>query len=100
MIKAKRNIWYALYNKNDEYIAGFKNIQDMSEFLGNSKPSLASVLCANKDNRGEITKNYVKEDDIYDCSQKIYSYTNNIKNHLGEDLGKNCSLYKFWEEKS
>ena len=98
-MKAKRNIWYALYNQNDEYIAGFKNIRDMSEFLGNSKPSLTSVLCNNKENRGEITRTFVKEDMAYDCSQKIYSYTNNIKNYLGEDLGKYCSLFKFWEEK-
>ena len=99
MTIAKRNIWYALYNKNDEYIAGFKNIGDMSKFLGNSKPSLASVLCNNKENRGEITRTFVKEDMVYDCSQKIYSYTNNIKNYLGEDLGKYCTLFKFWEEK-
>lgn len=98
-MKAKRNIWYVLYNQNDEYIAGFKNIQNMSEFLGNSKPSLASVLCNNKENRGEITRTFVKEDMVYDCSQKIYSYTNNIKNYLGEDLGKYCTLFKFWEEK-
>ena len=71
----------------------------MSEFLGNSKPSLASVLCNNKENRGEITRTFVKEDMVYDCSQKIYSYTNNIKNYLGEDLGKYCTLFKFWEEK-
>ena len=100
MTKTKRNIWYALYTKNDEYIAGFKNIQDMSEFLGNSKPSLASVLCSNKENRGQITKVYVKEDKIYDCSQKIYSYTNNIKNRYGKDLGRYCSLFKFWEEQA
>ena len=98
-MKAKRNIWYALYNQNDEYITGFKNIQNMSEFLGNSKPSLASVLCNNKENRGEITRTFVKEDMVYDCSQKIYSYTNNIKNYLGEALGKYCSLFKFREEK-
>lgn len=98
-MKAKRNIWYALYNQNDEYIAGFKNIGDMSEFLGNSKPSLASVLCNNKENRGEVIRTFVKEDMVYDCSQKIYSYTNNIKNYLGEDLGKHCTLFKFWEEK-
>lgn len=97
-MKRKRNIWYALYDSNDEYIAGFKNIGDMSKFLGNSKPSLSSVLCNNKENRGDIVKNYVTEDNICDCSQKIYLYTNNIKNYLGKDLGKGCSLYKFWEE--
>jgi hypothetical protein len=100
-MKVKRNIWYALYNQNDEYIAGFKNIRDMSEFLGNSKPSLASVLCRDKKNRGEVTKTFVNEDEdmTCDCSQKIYSYTNNIKNYLGKDLGKYCTLFKFWEEK-
>ena len=60
-MKTKRNIWYALYNQNDEYIAGFKNIQNMSEFLGNSKPSLTSVLCNNKENRREIIKTYKNE---------------------------------------
>lgn len=95
----KKNIWYALYDLNDEYIAGFKNIGEMSKFLGNSKPSLSSVLCNNKENRGDVVKSYVEEDKIYDCSQKIYSYTNNIKNYLGKDLGKGCSLYRFWEEK-
>ena len=99
MTKTKRNIWYAIYTAQDEYIAGFKNIGDMSKFLGNSKPSLSSVLCNNRKNRGEIIKSYIKEDEIYDCSQKIYSYTNNIKNYLGQNLGKGCSLYKFWEEK-
>ena len=98
--EVKRNIWYALYNQEDEYIAGFKNIRDMSEFLGNSKPSLSSVLCNNKANREEVVKVFVEEDNLYDCSQKIYSYTNSIKNYLGRDLGKNCSLFKFWEEKA
>lgn len=95
----KRNIWYALYNKEDEYIAGFKSIKEMSKFLGSSRPSLTSVLCNNKENRGEITKTYVEEEKIYDCSQRIYSYINNIKDYTGKNLGKYCSLYKFWEEK-
>ena len=96
----RKNIWYALYGSDDEYIAGFKNIGDMSKFLGNSKPSLSSVLCNNKENRGEVVKSFVEEEGIFDCSQKIYSYVNNIKNYLGQDLGRGCSLYKFWEEKS
>ena len=95
----RKNIWYALYASDDEYIAGFKNIRDMSNFLGNGKSSLSSVLCNNKENRGEIIKTYISEDGIYDCSQKIYSYSNNIKNYLGKDLGKGCCLFKFWEEK-
>lgn len=96
---SKRNIWYALYAPDDEYIAGFKNISNMSEFLGNGKPSLASVLCNSKYERSPVIKNFVEEDNVYDCSQKIYCYTNNIKNYLGEDLGRGCSLYKFWEER-
>ena len=95
----KRNIWYALYNQKDEYIVGYKTIREMSNFLGNSKPSLSALICNNKENRGELTRVFVEEENVYDCSQKIYSYIYDTKNYLGENLGKGCSLYKFWEEK-
>lgn len=94
----KSNIWYAIYDNEDNYIIGFNTASAMSTYLGNSKPSLSRILNRKADSRGEINRTPI-ENDIIDCSQKVYTYTYNIKNFLGENLGTGCSIYKFWEEK-
>ena len=99
MVKGHKNAWYVLYNANDEYIAGFKSIRDLSLFLGHNEDSMSSVMYSTKRvNNEEITKTYNEKEKLYECSQQIFTYINTIKSANGTDLGKNCSLYKFWEE--
>lgn len=93
------NVSYALYNAKDEYIAGFNTLVEMSLYLGNSKPTLSNALNKNKQSRGEIMRNKSDEENKYDCSQKLFTYTNNVITIKEENLGKGCSIYKFWEEK-
>lgn len=99
MTKGQRNTWYVLYNANDEYIAGFKSMGDLSVFLGNTESSVSSVIWFSQENKNnEIIRTYNSEENLYECSQKILTYTNTLKSSNGEFLGKYCSLYKFWEE--
>lgn len=95
---SKKNVWYAIYNGEDEYIAGFPNMIEISHYLCNTRPSFTVAVSRNINNRGNLVRTYNEQENIFECSQKLITYKKHIVNCLGDNLGQGCSVYKFWEE--
>lgn len=90
----RQNLFYAIYDNNDNYIAGFDKIRDIERGLGLKTGSL-SRLCYNT--KGEIIR--IKDEQKYDCSQMFHCYTDK-QISLGKYtvLEKGSKIYSFWEE--
>lgn len=91
----RRNLFYAIYDNEDNYIAGFDKIKEIERCLGLKRGSL-NRLCLK--NRGEETRTI--EDNICMCSQMVHCYaTRKITLDNYTTLNEGSKIYSFWEEK-
>ena len=94
-------MFYALYSKDDEYIAGFKTFKEIGEYLGTGRFSVLTLCGHTPEKKGSEIRVLVEEGDesYYQCSQCIHQYSSQkLRNRYGRNLGVRCKLFKFWEE--